>query len=198
MLIDTDYVDRKTIRCAVAGCVKVYHRRCDLRMHMRNIHEQVPNGENIENTEGGKIQCPICQKSFFQKSNLRTHSQIHTGDQPFQCKYCDKAFAFLGNKTDHERRHINDRYFYLPSTNNIYYIGLINAVFVVSDFSGVTTSKDTFPAPKVTNPLRLANEPIRDRHQLRKGRKCQLGIYQNFPLLPVQIPRFTHASLIVF
>ncbi|KAI0368142.1 hypothetical protein BV20DRAFT_969743 [Pilatotrama ljubarskyi] len=43
--------------------------------------------------------CPVCGKGFAQKSNLDTHLNTHTGDEPHKCHYCQLRFK------DPARRH---------------------------------------------------------------------------------------------
>ncbi|KAI0353530.1 hypothetical protein OH77DRAFT_1505304 [Trametes cingulata] len=43
--------------------------------------------------------CPVCGKGFAQKSNLDTHLNTHTGEEPHKCHYCQLRFK------DPARRH---------------------------------------------------------------------------------------------
>ncbi|KAH9938273.1 uncharacterized protein B0H18DRAFT_966340, partial [Fomitopsis serialis] len=36
--------------------------------------------------------CPMCDKSFAQLSNLETHINTHTGDRPHECPFCEERF----------------------------------------------------------------------------------------------------------
>ncbi|GFT52589.1 hypothetical protein NPIL_649221, partial [Nephila pilipes] len=41
--------------------------------------------------------CKTCGKSYTQKANLKSHLKIHTGERPHTCKECGKSFTELGN-----------------------------------------------------------------------------------------------------
>ena len=41
--------------------------------------------KNNSNAQPKQFHCPVCQKTFTQKGNLKTHMMIHTGDKPYAC-----------------------------------------------------------------------------------------------------------------
>ena len=47
--------------------------------------------------------CPVCQKAFNRKFNLKTHRRVHTGERPFNCKFCPRAFSHKKDQVKHER-----------------------------------------------------------------------------------------------
>ncbi|XP_015108483.1 zinc finger protein 573 [Diachasma alloeum] len=49
--------------------------------------------------------CSICDKTFSQKSKLKTHELSHTGQRPFKCRDCHKAYASKSKLNAHVRLH---------------------------------------------------------------------------------------------
>uniref|UniRef100_A0A3B4EYR2 C2H2-type domain-containing protein n=1 Tax=Pundamilia nyererei TaxID=303518 RepID=A0A3B4EYR2_9CICH len=55
--------------------------------------------------------CLECGKSFTQKTRLRTHQSVHTGERPFSfiCPYCGKCFERAGHLERHKRIHTGEK-----------------------------------------------------------------------------------------
>ena len=50
-------------------------------------------------------ECDICNKVFANRSSLREHRRIHTGEKPFICAVCDKGFIRMGHLKQHMCSH---------------------------------------------------------------------------------------------
>ena len=105
-----------------AECGKVFRNIMLLKGHVNNVHIKVPCSicqdmigkgrlsfhKHQKHTPASerKYKCEICGKGFCDKSRLKDHINVHTGEKPNKCKFCGKGFASNGTKAGHERSHM--------------------------------------------------------------------------------------------
>ena len=60
------------------------------------------HGETTQQNE--QLTCRICDRKFYQKSDVKRHMVVHTGEK-FACSYCPKQFSQKYTRNMHEKIH---------------------------------------------------------------------------------------------
>ncbi|XP_036910981.1 zinc finger protein 42 homolog [Sturnira hondurensis] len=89
------------IVCPYRDCKKPLKNRDSLRKHVLLVHG--PRNHV----------CAECGKAFAEKSKLKRHFMVHTGERPFQCTFkgCGKRFSLAYNLRTHVRTHTGEKSF---------------------------------------------------------------------------------------
>uniref|UniRef100_A0A3P9CAK7 C2H2-type domain-containing protein n=1 Tax=Maylandia zebra TaxID=106582 RepID=A0A3P9CAK7_9CICH len=66
-------------------------------------------GEHSEPDMEKQFCCPTCGKSFNRRSNLLSHTKIHTSEKPYSCETCGKSFNRGSNLLRHMRSHTGEK-----------------------------------------------------------------------------------------
>ncbi|CAG0879953.1 unnamed protein product [Cyprideis torosa] len=85
---------------ACALCDQPFRLLEDLEKHLKwHIHSGKP------------FACKTCGKAFTDRSALRRHKMIHSGEKPFACRICGKAFVWRGDLVSHQTIHTGEKPF---------------------------------------------------------------------------------------
>ncbi|CAD5210358.1 unnamed protein product [Bursaphelenchus xylophilus] len=60
---------------------------------------------SVQNVGRRKYICPECSREFADKSNMKKHRKLHSGDKPHECNICKHSFAKRSNLTQHLAMH---------------------------------------------------------------------------------------------
>uniref|UniRef100_A0A0A1WST5 Zinc finger protein 467 n=1 Tax=Zeugodacus cucurbitae TaxID=28588 RepID=A0A0A1WST5_ZEUCU len=70
-----------------------------------------PNYNQLGVVTRREFPCPLCQRPFGTRHNLKRHFMIHTGEKPFSCNKCRKPFREYSTLKKHMATHQRDRYY---------------------------------------------------------------------------------------
>lgn len=70
-----------------------------------------PNYNQLGVVTRKEFPCPLCQRPFGTRHNLKRHFMIHTGEKPFSCNKCRKPFREYSTLKKHMATHQRDRYY---------------------------------------------------------------------------------------
>ncbi|XP_050030305.1 uncharacterized protein [Dermacentor andersoni] len=82
-------------RYPCAQCGKDFARLDYLKEHLASHDE----------SRKGRFVCDICQRSFFQSSDLSRHRQTHNSERRFECSICKRGFLNSSSLKRHEKEH---------------------------------------------------------------------------------------------
>ncbi|XP_055307058.1 zinc finger protein 271-like, partial [Sitodiplosis mosellana] len=69
----------------------------------RRNKRTIPRNQAAKNRK--KHKCHVCNHLSSEKSNLKVHLRIHTGEKPFKCDVCSKSFTRKNHLKNHKKTH---------------------------------------------------------------------------------------------
>lgn len=75
-------------------CGKMLKTETTLRYHVKTKHD---------NSQKKEFKCDICEKEFWNNSEMKKHKRVHTNERPYLCQFCSLGFKTNGNLMNHEK-----------------------------------------------------------------------------------------------
>ena len=88
----------------------------DIDINTQQLYQYYKQNTDIDGIPHFKTKrvCPVCAKTFYDRSTWVRHMRIHSNDKPYPCKHCGREFRANYNKNNHEKKCL------LPNTNALY------------------------------------------------------------------------------
>lgn len=95
----------KFLQCDI--CQNKYSNRTSMAYHMKVQH--TPQWTKKKRS----CFCEICGKYISDRSNLKPHMRLHTGEKPYACTFenCNKTFSVSNDRNRHMSTHLLDKPF---------------------------------------------------------------------------------------
>eukprot|EP00795_Rhopilema_esculentum_P017390 gene17390-8988_t len=69
------------------------------------VPAEVRSGKKRSGARKKSRECDVCNKVFANRSSLREHQRMHSGEKPYICSICDKGFIRMGHLRQHMCSH---------------------------------------------------------------------------------------------
>ena len=90
----------RPFRCRKCG--KEFVLKDSFRKHMDRHAKDKEMGRKVNRNKGGdkertfKCQHEGCHQAFYQRSDLKRHQVVHSGEKGFECSVCGKKYSQIG------------------------------------------------------------------------------------------------------
>ena len=99
-----EQLERARLEATCPFCFRIFIEKFSCDRHVKNKHSKhLP--KTVRKPAGKAVECLTCKKTFYNKTNLKRHENIHVENPPdFHCDICDKKFSRKDNLFQHRER----------------------------------------------------------------------------------------------